>query len=564
MKSKNMVVLDSTNKVFLDVSIPFPANLDEAAKDIQVTYVTTQNNFQEIVIHIHNYGSVSHIIDKLVVLGVEIEGPSWRLESNGHLVKVVNGSQFLLREASVWTCIVGWDGDGGQSSGFGGRLTKEHFFIEDWPKQSDCPFPVAGANESNFALLAEDLSIDTHFLWGACEASLSDVIDAAARSNGSWFVFPNEEWSFGGRTFSTEQLRGVAAAFIGDEVDSSIAATQKYWSLTQEVMARYPTLAVYQGGHSNHYNGAFAGITDIQGMDYYVAGCAPHVSGSDAPMRVQGSYDYIRTSRDNHRPLSSWAYSQAWCQNCWPIKTINGDEAVLQLASVVAGGSKALMLFMTDERESKTDSWAVGGRFLRTVRSIRELLRVADVDGALVSYNLSLSAPAPAPGPSLSKESASAGAGARGKGLKEPATGDVIVQVLRAPTSLILIVINTRAEGYNQNTCFLKGNSSHWTFLEVVVESLEVALPRDLVSCQGVNGYEGVSGYTVLEVVDGEMVPVPGQITHHPQEQSQQRANAAGLSSSFYNGRWRVSNIALSSSAVARVFLFQKIKQEGA
>ena len=35
--------------------------------------------------------------------------------------------------------------------GWGGRITKEHFFVEDWPKSDDCPFP--GANDDNYKTL---------------------------------------------------------------------------------------------------------------------------------------------------------------------------------------------------------------------------------------------------------------------------------------------------------------------------------------------------------------------------------------------------------------------------
>ena len=101
----------------------------------------------------------------------------------------------------------------------------------------------------------------------------------------------------------------------------------------------------YQGGMTYSRCGSFAGIVDIQGKDMYVAGCAPHITTVDSTMRIQGSYAYIKNNRNNHMPLTTWAYSQfIWH---WPEQP-NGNEILVQIASAVAGGSKGLMLYQID------------------------------------------------------------------------------------------------------------------------------------------------------------------------------------------------------------------------
>ena len=59
-------------------------------------------------------------------------------------------------------------------------------------------------------------------------------------------------------------------------------------------------------------------------------------------MLLRGAYDYIRSMRNNHMPLTSWGYSQAFEQ--WHSGlgkgTVNAGEVTAQIASVVAAGGK--------------------------------------------------------------------------------------------------------------------------------------------------------------------------------------------------------------------------------
>jgi len=41
----------------------------------------------------------------------------------------------------------------------------------------------------------------------------------------------------------------------------------------------------------------------VQGIDFYVAACAPHITAWGFGVPLRGAYDYLRNTRDNHMPL---------------------------------------------------------------------------------------------------------------------------------------------------------------------------------------------------------------------------------------------------------------------
>lgn len=184
-----------------------------------------------------------------------------------------------------------------------------------------------------------------------------------------WFVLPSESyWTEDvGHLPPASAYNAIAAAFLGDESDDSFDKTWDVWTRqmkAEENMAASSDVryATYDGGHVNHYNGAFAGVTDIQGMDFYVAGCAPHITFAVQTMRIQGSYDYLYTSRQNMKPIPSWGYTQAFCVSCWSGYPLNAGELLVQFASVISAGSKGIMLFQSDVNSKQADenAWALG------------------------------------------------------------------------------------------------------------------------------------------------------------------------------------------------------------
>ena len=45
---------------------------------------------------------------------------------------------------------------------------------------------------------------------------------------------------------------------------------------------------------TNKHVGVFAGMADIQGIDFYNAACAPHITEFGV-IQLRGPYDYLRT-----------------------------------------------------------------------------------------------------------------------------------------------------------------------------------------------------------------------------------------------------------------------------
>ena len=461
--------------------------IDEASFDVeiieenvQVTYVTTRNNFNELVVHFHNYGNETYSIDQVDI------NTGFLLSSNepiilhpsGHSTRVFDVSELHLKEVDVWTVMMSING---KLIGYGGRLLKELFPIEDWPKSDQCPYPVKGANNENYELLKNEQSINTHYFKKTCDASEEDVFAAAVASEGDLYLLPSGKFYEEAGRIPDSAYPAIAALFLGDESDSSDNATWDIWSRALIAQNNYDNrYAVYDGGHSNHLNGRYAGVSDIQGMDFYVAGCAPYITNwLTTEITLMGAFDYLYTARQNQKPLPTWLYSQGYCTDCWSVHQLHSGELVMQLASVLAAGGKGLMLFQSDVR-AKTlnpDSWYAGGRFLKSVSFVSDFLRVGDIEGA-----------------------------------KYTVSGDnlVITQVLVDPTSLMFLAISTDASGYNSHTCFL--TNRHWIFNEQTISSIEIELPEDLTLLAARANKSPSEYFNLVEVVEGAYISNPGGV----------------------------------------------------
>ena len=450
----------------------FPDNFDTLTKptNLQVTYATSRNGYKELVVHLHNYEENAITVSKVSLLSGIAESSIQPvvIEAGNHQVLLFDVSAINMGPTSVWTITLTLD-DGTVSS-FGGRLIKEHFPIEDWPKGDQDPYPVDECIPKNFDTLYNELHIDTHFYkHNTCGDDTDEAVFSAAVASQStsnpWFLLPSE-------TFWDEELEKVPPASAGpailasalaDEIDSSYEKAWEAWYrvLKQEENTAavgsgpYPT---YLGGHFNTLNGAFSGESDIQGMDYYVAGCAPHATAFMQTMRIQGAYDYLYNSRQNMKPLPTWGYSQAFCVDCWEHYALNGNELVVQMASVISAGAKGLMLFQsdirskTDEKQGNEKAWDQAGKFLASVKFMGESLRVSDVEGGKMTTSA------------------------------DP-DHEAIVNVLGGPETSIVMFISVNCDGYSDVTCYVPGSPGrHWDWKNIVVDSTRVELPQNLIT----------------------------------------------------------------------------------
>lgn len=504
----NIKVTDSSGQIIVDDPVEFN---DLSSPDVQVTYVTTSNNFRDLVVHIHNYGSQDFSLDEISINSGAIAFTNIiNLKSSEHVVKLFDVSALSFHETSVWTVSLRYNGT--SRCGYGGRLNKELFPVEDWPKSSQCPYPIAGANTDNFQLLKDELHVNTHFLGGSCEANPTDIFVAAAQSQGEWFVLPSEGYSLNGvGLIPDDGYAGVAAVFVGDESDSGLEET---WDVWRKVLTAQTNTgnkyAIYDGGHSNHLNGAYSGLSDIQGMDFYVAGCAPHITLWTSDMRLQGSFDYLFNTRQNHKPLTTWLYSQGWCADCWNVKNLDTGELVVQLASVLAAGGKGMMLFQSDVTLQGSESWVGGGAYLASIALISERLRVSDVEGAQFSTSANLAT-------------------------------EAIMQTLALPDGLIFVAINTIASGYNDKTCLVSGK--HWVFDEQVVDSITVEIPPYLRSLADDAGYPVSQFFKFSEVIDGVISDI-------------EQLAEVDMSLDDHQGTWSINHLKLGTERnVSRIFL---------
>jgi hypothetical protein len=158
---------------------------------------------------------------------------------------------------------------------YGGRVVPERFPIQAWPHSEDCPVP--GGNATNFAGL-KHMNIDSLFYTGGdfrqnCGHSLVDEINSWTSSSTTPTAAPLFHIFTDAVTASevspTALLTSVDTMFLGDEVDSGLDAKDLRSALQASLTAAglVARSVTYQGAKTNHLIGAFAGITDIQGID---------------------------------------------------------------------------------------------------------------------------------------------------------------------------------------------------------------------------------------------------------------------------------------------------------
>ena len=254
------------------------------AAPVRVTWVTTARSGVDVHLFLKNFGHSTATVSKAIFCGVDITSSllaSVRIvPANQMEVWVVPAS--LLGDyslpGSVWTLSVQWVESGiGETVG-GGIFWRELFPIETWPHGSDCPFP--GVNDTAYELHRSH-GVDTFFteytLDSSCKTNITsvDLVNTIAPEAG-FFVFPSFE--NGGTPF--DQIKNetaLAGIFLADE-DDTVVDDKARVLLARVLEARLalPSQPTYAGGASNRYTGAYAGITDIKGMDAYIGACAPH------------------------------------------------------------------------------------------------------------------------------------------------------------------------------------------------------------------------------------------------------------------------------------------------
>eukprot|EP01022_Parablepharisma_sp_SALTPOND_P005076 TRINITY_DN121611_c0_g1_i1.p1 TRINITY_DN121611_c0_g1~~TRINITY_DN121611_c0_g1_i1.p1 ORF type:complete len:668 (+),score=15.71 TRINITY_DN121611_c0_g1_i1:91-2004(+) len=336
---------------------------------------------------------------------------------------------------------------------YGGKTPSRHFQIETWPTSSDCPVP--GRNHTAW-LIQKSHGIDTIFYEGGnfrkhCGMDIERYVQSQVLQKNSAFLWTDEA-SVG--RIPRPNYEVIEAVLLADENDGELKDSfRKTLVKSTRVQDKYGNLLTYQGGKTNRHNGAYSGITDIQGMDFYVAACAPTIIGALSAIPIQGSFAYLRNARNNHMPLQTISYSQLY-SHAWNYQA-KGPEIAMQLASVVISGSKGLSLFQSTMKyihENQKDWDGILRNVFLNIVALGEIIRTGDVQGLVV---------------------------------KSTDKGDPfysirsITEVIRNHQWIAIVVVNMHAGGYSSLLCEV-GMSKHWKFKDHVVQKVEITFTPDV------------------------------------------------------------------------------------
>ena len=256
-------------------------------------------------------------------------------------------------------------------------------------------------NKIDAVVVGTTAGIDTIFIYwgggGGCGYSAPEVVNVAAPATDDFYVLIADDFlSYPDPGAAITDRSGTAAFMTGDESDGEVYDDEgnPYAEIkaarARQLWAMYPDLPVYNGAKTNKNVGSFAGMTDIQGIDFYVAACAPHITrwGTHPPLR--GAYDYLRNTRNNHMPLPTWQYAQGLHPG-WNKDGLLGlvhvqpdpQEILVQAMSVVAAGGKGIMWFQVNQEEAAHSParWDAVSDANWMIRGVRDYLREGDITG---------------------------------------------------------------------------------------------------------------------------------------------------------------------------------------
>ncbi len=385
-----------------------------------------------------------------------------------------------LKPGDPWTVTLVFDGQ--PPSTAGGRVLRAFFPIEAWQAESQCPYPMY-----NGAWFDEHKAhgFDTFFTrpdtpTAACGSygqptTIYDLVGAEAVAHDYHVVMTFEADN---QFLPYQDVSRIAAAFHADECDSGLLTGGYPKPQTRATLARrawetWPDLPTYIGGSRLRYNGAFAGATDIQGFDFYVAACAPHitVAGTHPPLRA--AFDMLFGVHENHMPHTSWFYTQGlhggWNANIAGVtiyRQPSPAEYRVQALSVLMAGGKGIMYFQTDQNLAAKfpDTWAETGAVNRDIHGIRPYLLEGDIHRIMQE------------------------------------DGSFIASVLRARSMMALIAINLKTSSSPTELQCLTGQNPHWVLADNAPD-ITVEVPPDLQVAE------------VVELRNGQLLPVPYQVS---------------------------------------------------
>lgn len=352
--------VETAEGVAVDGSFPV------SATPAPLTWVTPTADYRAMLVHLRNGDSEPHTITRVLVGGrdVSLSGAACVATPT-----VAPGATALIEvplceptaPGRAWTVVVEYE-DAPAAVG-AGRVIPPRFPINAWQNTSECAFP--GGDPTRYATLAA-AGVDGFYFHGgtcapdSCDCDAAEVIGVTIPAAGvtTWAADDLAQ-------LDLASTAGVAAFATGDESEFHIygedgvpvGAEKAAKSLA--AWRRYPEVPTFNGGFTHNHIGVVAGMADIQGLDFYNAACAPHITMFGVHPPPRGPYDYLKNTRDNHMPGPTWLYAQGlhsgWNWETPSKQTVHSQpdrqEILLQAFSVLAAGGKGLLWFQSSQSE---------------------------------------------------------------------------------------------------------------------------------------------------------------------------------------------------------------------
>jgi hypothetical protein len=270
---------------------------------LTISYITTINNGSSVVAHIQGSSSSPPTISSIFVNSINVTSriclpsPAVIPQGDSHILEIPLCTPANIGDVLSLILLL----SDGSHVAAAVRRVKEAMHISAWPKSDTCPFPKLDDDTAN-TLLRNGIDaayVYPHTAAQACgskqstESYINNVL-----SSTDFHVMISDDFVRGYSSDVQAKLtdtRHVFALMIADEDDTpkySLALPEMHFCNT---MFRYPTsdlqqklsialtaranlrdVPTFQGGATNRNAGTYAGIADFQGVDAYVASCAPH------------------------------------------------------------------------------------------------------------------------------------------------------------------------------------------------------------------------------------------------------------------------------------------------
>jgi hypothetical protein len=308
-KTVTLEVVGGSGSVIVNATFDLPPQ-----PSLTVTYITTINNGSTLIAHILSTTASAPSISAVFVNSVNVTSriclpsPVSIPKGDSHIIEVPLCSPASVGDVLSVLLLL----SDGSHAAAAVRRVKEEMHISVWPKSSSCVLPKL--DDENARTLMHN-GIDAAYTYPhtaskTCNSRISteDYINTVLPST-EFHVMISEDFLDRGERATRGKLNDTSHVFammIADEDDTPKYPTsdlQDKLALALAARTQYRDVPTFQGGATNRNAGTYSGISDFQGVDAYVAACAPHFFNFFEKTLLRMPYDYALNTRANHLPL---------------------------------------------------------------------------------------------------------------------------------------------------------------------------------------------------------------------------------------------------------------------